>query len=52
MSCGCLQEYTALAFSPDGKNFASQGGAPEYNLILWVWEKSKVAATYKQPASC
>eukprot|EP00955_Chlamydomonas_euryale_P078834 363208-Chlamydomonas_euryale.AAC.2 len=23
------------------------GGAPDYNLVLWVWEKSKAAAVTK-----
>ena len=37
------QEYVSMAFSPDGKLLIAQGGAPEWNLVLWVWEKSKVA---------
>lgn len=41
------QEYVSMAFSPDGKLLLAQGGAPEWNLVLWVWEKSKVAATIK-----
>ena len=24
-----------------------QGGAPEWTLVLWIWEKSKVQATIK-----
>ncbi|KAL6752180.1 WD repeat domain 65-like protein [Haematococcus lacustris] len=41
------KEYTSLAFSADGKMLLAQGGAPEWNLVLWVWEKSKVAASIK-----
>lgn len=36
-----------MAFSPDGRLLAAQGGAPEWNLVLWVWEKSKVVASVK-----
>jgi len=42
-----LKEYVSLSFSADGKMLLAQGGAPEYNLVLWVWEKSKVAAVTK-----
>jgi WD40 repeat protein len=41
------QSYVSLAFSPDGKMLAAQGGAPEWNLVLWVWEKTKVGAMIK-----
>ncbi len=37
----------SLSFSADGKMLLAQGGAPDYNLVLWVWEKSKVAAVAK-----
>lgn len=36
-----------MSFSADGKSLIAQGGAPEWNLTQWVWEKSKVAATMK-----
>ena len=32
-----------LAFSPDNQLLAAQGGAPEWNLVIWNWEKAKVA---------
>lgn len=41
------KEYVSLCFSADGKMLLAQGGAPDYNLVLWVWEKSKVAAVAK-----
>lgn len=41
------QEYVSLSFSPDSKLLVAQGGAPEWNLVLWIWEKSKVASTFK-----
>lgn len=37
-----LQEYVSLSFSPDGKMLLAQGGSPDWNLLLWAWEKSKV----------
>lgn len=36
-----------MAFSPDGRLLAAQGGSPEWNLVLWVWEKSKVVTSVK-----
>lgn len=41
------KDYVSLCFSPDGKTLLAQGGAPEWNLLLWAWEKSKVAATFR-----
>ena len=42
-----LQEIASMAFSPDGRLLAAQGGSPEWNLVLWVWEKSKVVTSVK-----
>ncbi len=36
-----------MAFSPDGRLIAAQGGAPEWNLVIWNWEKSKVAGMFR-----
>lgn len=36
-----------MAFSPDGRLLAAQGAAPEWNLVLWIWEKSKVVTSVK-----
>eukprot|EP00198_Chlamydomonas_reinhardtii_P011942 XP_001701279.1 flagellar associated protein [Chlamydomonas reinhardtii] len=41
------KEYVSLSFSGDGKTLIAQGGAPEWNLVLWVWEKSKVGSVVK-----
>ena len=41
------KEYVSLAFSPDGKILAAQGVAPDWTLVLWAWEKSKVIASAK-----
>mmetsp|Transcript_36831 Transcript_36831/g.108610 ORF Transcript_36831/g.108610 Transcript_36831/m.108610 type:complete len:1386 (-) Transcript_36831:299-4456(-) len=41
------KEYVSLSFSADGKMLLALGGAPDYNLVLWVWEKSKAAAVTK-----
>lgn len=42
-----VQEIASMAFSPDGRLLAAQGGAPEWNLVLWIWEKSKVVTSVK-----
>lgn len=39
--------YVSLAFSADGKTLAAQGAAPDWILVLWTWEKSKVLAMTK-----
>lgn len=36
-----------MSFSADGKLIIAQGGPPEWNLILWVWEKGKQSASIK-----
>lgn len=40
-------EYISLAFSPDSKYLVAQGGKPDWTLLYWTWEKSKVMATTK-----
>lgn len=37
-------EYTSLAFSPDSKYLVMQGGKPDWTLLYWTWEKTKVMA--------
>ena len=37
-----LEEFTSLAFSPDNKFLLAQGGAPEWTMAVWIWEKSKL----------
>lgn len=44
---GGVQEYVSLCFSADGKLLLAQGASPEWNMVLWVWEKSKVASSVK-----
>jgi hypothetical protein len=41
------QEIVSMAFSADSKMLAAQGGAPEWNMVIWLWEKSKVLASVK-----
>ena len=36
-----------MVFSQDSKLLAAQGGAPDWNLVLWQWEKSKVLASIR-----
>lgn len=40
-------EYVSLAFSPDSKYLVAQGGRPDWTLLYWTWEKSKVMANTK-----
>lgn len=40
-------EYVSLAFSPDSKYLVAQGGKPDFTLLYWTWEKSKVMAVTK-----
>eukprot|EP00658_Telonema_sp_P-2_P026662 TRINITY_DN20788_c0_g1_i2.p1 TRINITY_DN20788_c0_g1~~TRINITY_DN20788_c0_g1_i2.p1 ORF type:complete len:447 (-),score=119.84 TRINITY_DN20788_c0_g1_i2:5-1345(-) len=34
-------QYIALSFSADSKHLLALGGAPDYMLSLWQWEKAK-----------
>lgn len=36
--------FVALQFSADGRHLATQGGAPQWNLLYWNWERSKPLA--------
>jgi WD40 repeat protein len=40
-------EFVSLAFSPDGKYLLTQGGAPDWTLANWQWEKSKIVQIAK-----
>nr|CAB3267722.1 WD repeat-containing protein 65 [Phallusia mammillata] len=40
-------EFVSLAFSPDSKYLIAQGARPEWMLVYWAWEKSKIMATMK-----
>jgi len=33
--------FVCLAFSPDSKYLVTLGGAPDWNLLYWTWEKSR-----------
>ena len=41
------QEFVSLAFSPDSKLLLAQGGPPDWFLMVWTWEKSKLIASTK-----
>jgi len=30
-----------MCFSPDGKSLLTQGGAPDWTLVNWQWEKAR-----------
>ncbi|XP_071508423.1 cilia- and flagella-associated protein 57-like [Diadema antillarum] len=40
-------EVVSMAFSPDSKYLIAQGGRPDWTLVYWTWEKSKVMAVTK-----
>ncbi len=41
------RSVVSLAFSPDGKFLLAQGGAPDWILINWNWEKARVVQSAK-----
>mmetsp|Transcript_31356 Transcript_31356/g.74513 ORF Transcript_31356/g.74513 Transcript_31356/m.74513 type:complete len:1197 (-) Transcript_31356:67-3657(-) len=41
------KEFVSLAFSPDSKLLMAQGGAPDWCLTVWTWDKAKFVATAK-----
>ena len=41
------REFVCLAFSPDSKSLLTHGGAPDWSLVYWQWEKAKVGAVAK-----
>ena len=41
------KEVVSLAFSHDSKYLLAQGGAPDYSLVYFFWEKNKVITTLK-----
>ncbi|KAI5064817.1 hypothetical protein GOP47_0019512 [Adiantum capillus-veneris] len=42
-----MREYVSISFSADGRNIAAQGCGPDWILVLWSLEKSKIFATVK-----
>ena len=45
------KEFVSLAFSPDSKLLMAQGGAPDWCLTIWTWEKAKFMAAIKTAAT-
>ncbi|PRW57644.1 Cilia- and flagella-associated 57 [Chlorella sorokiniana] len=41
------KEFVAVAFSADGRLLVAQGGAPDWTLCLWAWEKAKLVASVR-----
>ncbi|XP_024523319.1 cilia- and flagella-associated protein 57 [Selaginella moellendorffii] len=41
------REYVSLCFSSDGRSIVAQAGGPDWNLVVWGLEKSKVVASVK-----
>jgi WD40 repeat protein len=49
-------EIVSMAFSNDSKNLITQGAGPDWTLLYWTWEKSKIMASTRvtsvaQPSS-
>ena len=42
-----MQDIASLAFSADGRLLAVQGGAPEWILTVWAWERAKIVGTMR-----
>ena len=42
-----MQDIASLAFSADGRLLAVQGGAPEWSLTVWAWERAKIVGTMR-----
>lgn len=42
------REFACMAFSADSKGLITQGGAPDWTLLHWHWEKGKLGAASKQ----
>jgi len=42
-----FREIVSLDFSPDGKYLIAQGGAPDWIVCMWLWEKNKLVSTIK-----
>jgi WD40 repeat protein len=38
-------EIVCMAFSNDSKNLITQGAGPDWTLLYWTWEKSKIMAS-------
>ena len=41
------REYVSLCFSADNKFLLTLGGAPDWTLVCWAWEKAKPLASEK-----
>jgi WD40 repeat protein len=51
-STECLsKEFVSISFSSDSRVLIAQGGAPDWTLIIWSWEKSKQLGFLKMTAN-
>lgn len=41
------RSYVSLAFTADNRSLVAQGGPPEWNLMLWSLDKSKLISSIK-----
>lgn len=42
-----IKEYVDLCFSGDSKYLVAVGGAPDFTLIYWNWDKGKILSSVK-----
>jgi WD40 repeat protein len=51
-STECLsREFVSVAFSSDSRVLVAQGGAPDWTIVIWSWEKSKQLGFLKMTAN-
>jgi WD40 repeat protein len=51
-STECLsKEFVSISFSSDSRVLIAQGGAPDWTLVIWSWEKSKQLGFLKMAAN-
>ena len=42
-------EIVSMSFSADSKGVLTQGGAPDWSLAYWLWQRPKLVAVSKSP---
>ena len=51
-STECLsKEFISISFSSDSRVLVAQGGAPDWTIVIWSWEKSKQLGFLKMAAN-
>lgn len=42
-----IKEFISLAFTADNLHLGALTGAPDYNFILWKWDRNRLVTTVK-----